>query len=139
MPSSRAAFVWSTLEQFVGMLLSSLLLGIVVTKASIPTAKLIFSNVILFSKRNGERVLVFRAVNTHGNFLLHPEIRMVFLKHTTTLEGEGTLTGSLLSIEEPPVIAPCANFVHRCVLLYLLIAHVAIILTCLVPIGTEVD
>ncbi len=33
----------STAEQFVGLLLSALLLGVVVTKASVPSAKLVFS------------------------------------------------------------------------------------------------
>ena len=44
-PGTRLAYVLSTLEQSAGLLLSALLLGIVVTKASVPTSKLIFSKV----------------------------------------------------------------------------------------------
>lgn len=112
-PSSRAALFWATLEHFAGILLSSLLLGIVVTKASIPTAKLVFSNVLLFSKRNGERVVVFRVVNTRGNFLLHPEVKGSFFRHVSTREGENIYIGSPIVFEEPPVMAPCFNLTHR--------------------------
>ena len=46
-PATRAGYALSTAEQFVGLLLSALLLGAVVTKASIPSAKLVFSKVRL--------------------------------------------------------------------------------------------
>ena len=42
-PQTRGGYIVSTVEQFVGLLLSALLLGVVVTKASIPSAKLVFS------------------------------------------------------------------------------------------------
>ena len=44
-PATRAGYALSTAEHFVGLLLSALLLGAVVTKASIPSAKLVFSKV----------------------------------------------------------------------------------------------
>lgn len=43
MPTTRAGYALSTAEQFVGLLLSALLLGVVVSKASIPSSKLVFS------------------------------------------------------------------------------------------------
>jgi len=42
-PQTRSGYMLSTAEQFVGLLLSALLLGVVVTKASVPSAKLVFS------------------------------------------------------------------------------------------------
>jgi len=42
-PQTRGGYILSTAEQFVGLLLSALLLGMVVTKASVPSAKLVFS------------------------------------------------------------------------------------------------
>ena len=43
MPTTRAGYALSTAEQFAGLLLSALLLGVVVSKASIPSSKLVFS------------------------------------------------------------------------------------------------
>eukprot|EP00803_Ostreobium_quekettii_P008836 evm.model.scf_195.1 EVM.evm.TU.scf_195.1 scf_195:9999-11709(-) len=112
-PASRAAYTLATLEHFAGILMSALLLGIVVTKASIPTSKIVFSDVMLMTKRNGVPVLIFRVANTRGNFLLSPDIRVSFFKHVATKEGEQVCIGSTLEFTQPPVMAPCFNLVHR--------------------------
>ncbi|CAD7701342.1 unnamed protein product [Ostreobium quekettii] len=112
-PASRAAYTLATLEHFAGILMSALLLGIVVTKASIPTSKIVFSDVMLMTKRNGVPVLIFRVANTRGNFLLSPDIRVSFFKPVTTKEGEEVWIGSPLEFTQPPVMAPCFNLVHR--------------------------
>lgn len=54
-PATRAGYALSTAEHFVGLLLSALLLGAVVTKASIPSAKLVFSKVRQRGSRPSEQ------------------------------------------------------------------------------------
>jgi hypothetical protein len=63
-----------------GVLMGAVLLGVLINKASIPSARVVFSDVCLFTSRNGEPVLILRIGNTRGNFLLNPEIRVGYLK-----------------------------------------------------------
>ena len=50
-PETMLAYALCTTEHFCGLILSSLLLGVVVTKASIPTGKIVFSKVCLITTR----------------------------------------------------------------------------------------
>jgi hypothetical protein len=50
-PETTLAYALCTTEHFCGLILSSLLLGVVVTKASIPTGKIVFSKVCLITTR----------------------------------------------------------------------------------------
>lgn len=63
-----------------GVLMGAVLLGVLINKASIPSARVVFSDVCLLTSRNGEPVLILRIGNTRGNFLLNPEIRVGYLK-----------------------------------------------------------
>lgn len=60
--------------------MGAVLLGVLINKASIPSARVVFSDVCLLTSRNGEPVLILRIGNTRGNFLLNPEIRVGYLK-----------------------------------------------------------
>ncbi|GMH38335.1 hypothetical protein BSKO_06219 [Bryopsis sp. KO-2023] len=113
LPATRAAFVLATVEHFVGIFLSAILLGVVVTKASIPTAKVVFSKHVLFTTRNGEPTVMFRVGNTRGNFLLNPEVRVSYFRPLDTVEGEKVWAGTRLDWEEPPLLAPSFNLTHR--------------------------
>ena len=72
-PGTRLAGVVTSLEHFAGILLSSILLGLVVAKASLPSAKLVFSAAMLVTPRDGVPTLIARVCNTRGNYLLNPE------------------------------------------------------------------
>ncbi|KAK9797007.1 hypothetical protein WJX73_004119 [Symbiochloris irregularis] len=111
-PGTTAANILCTAEHFGGIMLSSILLGLVVTKASLPTSKIIFSKVCLITKRNGVPHLLVRVGNTRGNFLLNPEIRISYLKRLVTIEGEVTFSGSRLDYADPPAMAPTVNIAH---------------------------
>lgn len=50
-PETSLAYALCTAEHFTGVMMSSLLLGIVFAKASIPTAKTAFSKVCLITTR----------------------------------------------------------------------------------------
>lgn len=63
-----------------GILMGAVLLGVLINKASIPSARVVFSDVCLLTSRNGEPMLILRIGNTRGNFLLNPEIRVGYLK-----------------------------------------------------------
>ena len=50
-PDTQLAYIVCTVEHFVGIMMSSLLLGIVFAKASMPTNKTAFSRVCLITAR----------------------------------------------------------------------------------------
>ena len=109
-PLDRSTYVISTGAHFTGLLLNSLLLGIVVAKgkispiyeclcqrfnslarnllatsqttrihaASLPTAKMVFSNVIVVRTRNHVQQLMVRVGNARGNILYSPDIRFAY-------------------------------------------------------------
>lgn len=54
-------------------------LGVLINRATIPQARVVFSDNCLFTSRDGEPVLILRIGNTRGNFLLNPEIRIGLL------------------------------------------------------------
>lgn len=85
----------------------------VVTKASIPTPRIVFSNVCLITQRNGIPHLIIRVGNTRGNYLLHPDIRVTCFKKNVTVEGESIFQVEKLEINEPPVMAPMFNIAHK--------------------------
>jgi len=51
-PSTRIGYTLCTMEHFVGLMMSSCLLGIVFARASIPTARMAFSKVCLITTRS---------------------------------------------------------------------------------------
>jgi hypothetical protein len=54
-------------------------LGVLINRATIPQARVVFSDNVLLTSRNGEPCLILRVGNTRGNFLLNPEIRIGLL------------------------------------------------------------
>lgn len=112
-PLSCVANFLVTVEFFMGILLSAILLGIVVTKASLPSVKLVFSDVCILTRRNRVRHFIFRVANTRGNLLVSPDIRLCCFSHMNTEEGESVFVAQPLDVVEPPVMAPSFNVVHK--------------------------
>eukprot|EP00892_Ulva_mutabilis_P008913 jgi/Ulvmu1/6394/UM003_0022.1 len=109
MPCSASTITIVTIAHFVGILMGAVLLGVLINKASIPSARVVFSDVCLLTSRNGEPMLILRIGNTRGNFLLNPEIRVGYLKLEATVEGENIMRMARIELDEPPAMAPCIN------------------------------
>jgi hypothetical protein len=62
-----------------GVIMGAAVLGVLINRATIPQARVVFSDNCLLTSRNGEPCLILRIGNTRGNFLLNPEIRIGFL------------------------------------------------------------
>lgn len=84
--------------------MGAVLLGVLINKASIPSARVVFSEACLLTSRNGEPVLILRIGNTRGNFLLNPEIRVGYLKVPLFV----TLSCTLHASTQFTVMAPAA-------------------------------
>ncbi|CAN5638449.1 ion channel [soil metagenome] len=87
-PESTLANVLMMMEAFTGILASALTTGLVFSKFARPTARVLFSNVMLISERDRKKYLVFRVANARGNQIVQAELKVVAnFKHTTE-EGE---------------------------------------------------
>ncbi|KAK9903246.1 hypothetical protein WJX75_000664 [Coccomyxa subellipsoidea] len=102
-PDNQLAYILCTVEHFAGIMMSSLLLGIVFAKASMPTCKTAFSRVCLITARNGVPHLLIRIGNTRGNFLLHPEGRRCEVTDPTAIAP------SLIIAHEIDEVSPLHN------------------------------
>lgn len=87
-PSSTTANLLMMLEAFTGILASALTTGLVFSKFSRPTARVLFSNVVLIASRDGKRTLAFRIANARGNQIVQASVKVVLAHMHRTAEGE---------------------------------------------------
>ena len=102
--SLRGSGIWLlhlTAGQFAGILLSTFLLGVVVLRADSPSQRLIFSNKACVVTRNGKATLLIRIGNTKGGFCLQPDVRLSYVRHVKTSEGESLFKGGPLEVSTP--------------------------------------
>jgi len=86
-PESFTANVLVVLETIVGLTLLALATGLVFTKFSHPTARVMFTREAVISPVNGVPTLMFRIGNERGNQLVDTQIRAAFLRTEWTAEG----------------------------------------------------
>lgn len=87
-PVSRAAHFVVTLEAFVGMLLTALVTGATFARVARPTARILFADKAVISKRDGVPHLVFRMANWRHNNVVEAQLRVMLLLDHRTAEGE---------------------------------------------------
>ena len=77
-----------TVECLTGMASIGLITGLLFSRFSRPTARVMFSHFAVISAYEGLPTFIFRAANKRGNQLLQAEIRVTLARNETTLEGE---------------------------------------------------
>ena len=87
-PSNTYAHVVVTIEAFVGVVAFALVAGITFAKFSRPTAKVLFADKAVISKRNGVPYLMFRMANWRHNAIVQANLTVTILVDETTTEGE---------------------------------------------------
>ena len=86
-PKSVFANLVVTVETVVGLLSFALITGLLFSRFSRPTARVLFSNVAVVSPYNGVPTLMFRVANERRNQLLQAEISVTLLRTERTAEG----------------------------------------------------
>ncbi|MGE4351261.1 MAG: ion channel [Bdellovibrionales bacterium] len=76
-----------TMEAYIGWCSFGLITGLLFSRFSRPTARLIFSHFSTIEPYDGKQALVFRAANRRGNMLLHGSINVSLARNEKTLEG----------------------------------------------------
>ena len=87
-PKGTFGNVLVTLEAMTGLVGLALGTGLVFAKFSRPSARVLFSRVMVVHTRNGKPCLVFRIANGRGNSVIEASVRVTVLIEEETREGE---------------------------------------------------
>lgn len=87
-PVTRYAHIVVTFEALIGILSVALVTGITFSKFARPTARIVFSDRMVVTARNGVPHLMFRLANWRQNQVLEAQLRLAILMTETTDEGE---------------------------------------------------
>jgi len=87
-PATRYTHLVVTVEALVGILSVALVTGITFSKFSRPTARIVFSERMTVTVRDGVPHLMFRLANWRHNQVLEAHLRLVLLRTERTAEGE---------------------------------------------------
>ncbi|MDJ0579731.1 ion channel [Crocosphaera sp.] len=86
-PQTLYAQILVTIEIWLGLLLLTILTGLMFARFSRPTAKVIFSNVAVICPYNGIPTLMIRTANRRDNRILEAQIRLCFILNEVSEEG----------------------------------------------------
>jgi len=87
-PVTRYAHVVVALEAIVGILMVALITGITFTRFARPSARVLFSNKVVISPRDGVPHVMFRMANWRRNRIVEARLNAVLLVTERTREGE---------------------------------------------------
>ena len=87
-PVTLAAHVLVTIESLTGLLGLATATGLVFTKFSRPTARVLFSELAVLAPRDGVPTLMFRMANERANHIVEANLKVVVMRDEVTSEGE---------------------------------------------------
>jgi inward rectifier potassium channel len=87
-PRTMYAHALMVVESFSGILWVAMTTGLVFSKFSTPTSRVLFSNVAIIAPREGVPSLMFRMANERGNQIVEAQLRLSILRAEVTAEGE---------------------------------------------------
>jgi inward rectifier potassium channel len=87
-PRGVGAHLVVTAEGFVGIFNLALAAGLLVTRISRPTARVLFSERAVVTQHEGQQMLILRAANQRRNRIVEAEVSMNLLHWVTTKEGD---------------------------------------------------
>jgi inward rectifier potassium channel len=87
-PASRYGHLIVATEAIVGILMVALITGITFTRFARPTARVLFSNKVVISPRNGVPHVMFRMANWRRNRIVEARLSAVLLVTDRTREGD---------------------------------------------------
>jgi inward rectifier potassium channel len=86
-PKSLYANLVMTAEAFTGLGMVAIATGLIFSRVSRPTARVLFSRIAVITPFDGVPALTFRAANQRGNQILEAEASVSLFGEVTTLEG----------------------------------------------------
>lgn len=77
-----------TIEAIIGLLGVAMITGLAFARFSMPTAKVLFSQVAVIAPFNGIPTLMFRTANERNNLILEAQIKVTLVRNEVSLEGQ---------------------------------------------------
>jgi inward rectifier potassium channel len=87
-PTTVLAEILVTAEAMVGLLGLAVATGLIFSKFSRPTARIMFSNVAVIAPRDGVPSLMFRMANERQDQIVEATLRLALIRNEQTAEGE---------------------------------------------------
>ena len=114
-PATRAANLLMTLESLSALLVTALSTGLVFSKFSMPTARIIFSQKAVIFDMDGERTLAIRLANQRGNYVVEAQLRVTLVRLEKTREGQALYRMHELTLvrDRSPALGRSWTVLHR--------------------------
>ncbi|HWE31196.1 MAG TPA: ion channel [Polyangia bacterium] len=87
-PQTTWAHVLVTFQAFGGTLFVAIVTGLVFSKFSRPTARVMFSKNVVLIERGGKRLLQFRMANQRANQIVEAQLRVAMARNEIAPDGE---------------------------------------------------
>ncbi|MEM6425093.1 MAG: ion channel, partial [Cyanobacteria bacterium P01_D01_bin.128] len=87
-PTTTYANFLVVVEAFVGLLFIAMATGLIFTRFSLPTARILFSHYAVITRHNGVNTLMFRTSNKRRNRILEATLWVTLVRDEITQEGE---------------------------------------------------
>jgi inward rectifier potassium channel len=87
-PVTRYGHMLVTLEAIIGVFTTAMVTGLTFAKFARPTARVLFANKAVITRRNGVPHLMFRLANARHNTVVEAQLRVTLLVWERTTEGE---------------------------------------------------
>jgi inward rectifier potassium channel len=98
-PATLYANFLVSIEVLLGLVGFALATGVIFARFSRPTARILFSEVAVMTRHEGETTLMFRAANERRNRILEARVTLTLARNETTEEGESIRRLHELSVE----------------------------------------
>lgn len=100
-------------EAFIGLMFMAMTTGLVFSKFSVPTSRVIFSRNALMSKRNQKPVLTFRVANERGNQIVEAQLSVTLLTTEDSSEYGRCMMKLDLIRKHSPIFALTWSIFHE--------------------------
>ncbi|MEO0488917.1 MAG: ion channel, partial [Cyanobacteria bacterium J06659_2] len=87
-PTTPYANLLVVIEAFAGLLFVAMATGLIFTRFSLPSARILFSHYAVIAKHNGVDTLMFRTANKRRNRILEANLWVTLVRDEYTQEGE---------------------------------------------------
>lgn len=113
-PKTVAANLVVTVESFIGVFFTAVITGLVFSKFAKPSARIVFSENIIWTKQNGQDMIALRLGNVRTNRVFDGRAQLTLLRDETTSEGERIrrLVDLKLVRAESPLVALSWTLYH---------------------------
>lgn len=99
-PNNLFGNIVAVLEIMIGVVTVAVTTGLVFSRFSKPSAKILYTKNLLQTRYDGENVLMFRMANTRSNQIISAKVELHYLYNSTTVEGQKIVRFSPLKLQK---------------------------------------